>query len=248
MSLKLEFELSMAEKERMTRIPPQAWFTQVVWRNATSPWHPDATDLDTNHDFKRHLVLPWITECVKGKRVLDLFCANGAFSFEASLAGAKEVVGMEFSPDRVECAQFIASTFTGKTNCCAPSFVTGNVYDLARIFTGPFDVVLALGGLYHIADPPYVLTQIRSLTRERLIVQTHNVLNKRGNWGAFLIRQDKTARGLTSIVGGRGVWHFSVGCFESILHHADFRILESRRPSLFKRRRFPWYCASAEPI
>jgi 2-polyprenyl-3-methyl-5-hydroxy-6-metoxy-1,4-benzoquinol methylase len=177
-----------------------------------------------------------------------LFCANGAFSFEASLAGAKEVVGMEFSPDRVECAQFIASTFTGKTNCCAPSFVTGNVYDLARIFTGPFDVVLALGGLYHIADPPYVLTQIRSLTRERLIVQTHNVLNKRGNWGAFLIRQDKTARGLTSIVGGRGVWHFSVGCFESILHHADFRILESRRPSLFKRRRFPWYCASAEPI
>lgn len=136
MSLKLEFELSMAEKERMTRIPPQAWFTQVVWRNATSPWHPDATDLDTNHDFKRHLVLPWITECVKGKRVLDLFCANGACSFEASLAGAKEVVGMEFSPDRVECAQFIASTFTGKTNCCAPSFVTGNVYDLARIFTG----------------------------------------------------------------------------------------------------------------
>ena len=85
---------------------------------------------------------------------------------------------MEFSPDRVECAQFIASTFTGKTNSCAPSFVTGNVYDLARILTEPFDVVLALGGLYHIADPPYVLTQIRSLTRERLIVQTHNVLNK----------------------------------------------------------------------
>ena len=127
MSLNLEFELSVAEKGRMARILPKAWFTQVVWRNATSPRHPEATDLDANHDFKRHLVLPWITECDKGKRVLDLFCANGAFAFEAALSGAKEVIGMEFSPDRVECANFIASTFTGKTSCCAPSFVTGNV-------------------------------------------------------------------------------------------------------------------------
>src|SRR5215469_834679 len=126
MSLNLDFELTSEEMQRMACIPAKTWFTQVVWRNAISPRHPEADDLDTNHDFKRSLVLPWITACIKGKRVLDLFCANGAFSFEAALAGAREVVGMEFSPERVECAQFIACTFAGRTTCAPPTFVTGN--------------------------------------------------------------------------------------------------------------------------
>jgi tRNA/tmRNA/rRNA uracil-C5-methylase (TrmA/RlmC/RlmD family) len=66
--------------------------------------------LEANNEMKRRLVSPWIRSQVKGKRVLDLFCANGAFSVEAALAGAREVVGVDFSPERVDCARFLAGT------------------------------------------------------------------------------------------------------------------------------------------
>ena len=246
MSLNLDIDLTLQEQETMARIPAEAWFTQVKFRNATSPRHPEADFLDPNHELKRKLVMPWIAAQVKGKRVLDLFCANGAFSFETALAGATQVVGMESSPERIECARFIASTLNGKGICVAPDFVTGDVYDLARTFTEPFDVVLCLGGLYHIPDPPHVLSQIRSLTKERLIVQTSSILAKRGNWAKFIVREDQRNRGLTSVVGGRGAWFFTVTCFENMLRHAGFRIVQSAQPDYFKRRRFPWYCAVAE--
>jgi 2-polyprenyl-3-methyl-5-hydroxy-6-metoxy-1,4-benzoquinol methylase len=198
--------------------------------------------------LKKKLVLPWIKSKVQGKRVLDLFCANGAFSFEAALAGAREVVGVEFSEDRIQCARFIASTFPGKVECAVPNFLTGDVYELKRMFQEPFDVVLALGGLYHIPDPPHVLTQIRSLTAGALIVQTSSVLPGRANRAKFVVRKDLQHRGLTSVIGGRGAWHYTASCFENFLRHAGFKVVESARPSLWSRGRFPWYCAVAEPV
>jgi hypothetical protein len=57
----------------------------------------------------------------------------------------------------------------------------------------PFDVVLCLGGLYHIADPAFVLRQIGGLSRERLILQSDQVLSLPGNWAKFRVwRQDKS--------------------------------------------------------
>jgi tRNA (mo5U34)-methyltransferase len=246
--LRFDFDLNDNEREQMQAIKPESWFTQVAFRNATSPRHPEAGDLDANHNLKTRMVLPWIKSKVKGKRVLDLFCANGAFSFEAALAGAREVVGVEFSEDRIQCAQFIASTLQGRVDCAVPTFLSGDVYELEVLFKEPFDVVLALGGLYHIPDPPYVLTQIRSLTTGLLIVQTSSVLPGRSNRAKFVVRKDLRHRGLTSVVGGRGAWHYTAPCFENILRHAGFKVLDSTRPPLWSRKRFPWYCALAEPV
>lgn len=99
--------------------------------------------------------------------------------------------------------------------------------------------------IYHIADPPYVLTKIGELTGERLIMQTSNVLSRAGNWAKFIIREDRTAEGLTSIRGGRGVWRFTVDCLRAMLTHAGFEILDERRPPADVRRQFPWYSALA---
>ena len=247
MSLELDFDLTLNERKALLTIPPTAWFTHVRFRNGASPLHPEAGVLDQNHELKRSLLLPWIKAHVKGKRVLDLFCANGAFSFEAAIAGAKEVVGVEFSEERVACAQALAEIVREKTEWCVPKFLAGSVYELAQMFTEPFDVVMCLGGLYHIPDPPYVLDQIRALTGELLIVQTSSILNGRGSWGEFRLRQDETAKGMTSVIGGRGAWHLTVECFENMLRHAGFTIMQSCRPSILKRRRFPLYCALAVP-
>jgi 2-polyprenyl-3-methyl-5-hydroxy-6-metoxy-1,4-benzoquinol methylase len=246
--LKFDLELDQEEQKKMEAIKPESWFTQVAFRNAVSPRHPEAENLDANHNLKTKMILPWIRSHVENKRVLDLFCANGAFSFEAALAGAREVVGLEYSEDRTQCARFIASTLNGKVKCAVPTFLAGDVYDLKRSFSEPFDVVLCLGGLYHIPDPPFVLSQIRSLTRGALIVQTSSILPGRENRAKFAVRRDLQHRGLTSVVGGRGAWHFTASCFENILQHAGFRVLVSARPPWLSRKRFPWYCAVAEPV
>src|SRR5215218_5862297 len=74
-----------------------------------------------------------------------------------------------------------------------------------------------------------------------------NVLFRAGNWAKFIIREDRTAEGLTSIRGGRGVFRFTVDCLRAMLTHAGFEILDERRPPEDARRRFPWYSALAQP-
>lgn len=177
---------------------------------------------------------------------MDLFSANGAFSFLAALAGAKKVVGVEYSEDRVRCAEFIATTI--RTDCVL-EFKCGDVYRICDYFCEPFDVVLCLGGLYHIADPAFILRQIGHLTKERLVLQTAQVLPHRGNRAKFVVRRtDQTEKGLTSIRGGYGTWYYSPACIRELLLHGGFETVEERRPPWHKRRRFPWYLAYCRPL
>lgn len=87
-----------------------------------------------------------------------------------------------------------------------------DVYNIAERFSGnePFDVTLALGGLYHVPDPPYVLYQLREVTSRYLIIQTSSILPGPLNGTRFVLRGDRTHQGLPSIRGGRGVWKYSV--------------------------------------
>jgi 2-polyprenyl-3-methyl-5-hydroxy-6-metoxy-1,4-benzoquinol methylase len=246
--LNLDFSLTQEESVEMTRMPENAWFTQVKFANAVSPRCQEGAVLDVNHEMKKNLVLPWIRESVRGQRVLDLFSANGAFAVECALAGCKEVVAIEFNEERVRCAQFLARVLE-RNGVTAPRFCVGDVYTIADRFAQPFDVVLCMGGLYHIADPPYILTQLRKLlVKGKLIVQTSGILPGGTNKATFVIREDQTSKGLTSLRGGKGVWKVSVPCFRAILMHAGFRVLTEKRPAVWQRRRFPWYCALAEPF
>lgn len=242
--LTLDFLLTSDELAEMAKIPAASWFTRVKFANGISPRCPESTFLDANHEMKKKLMLPWIRENVRGKRVLDLFSANGAFAVECALAGAREVVGVEFDANRVQCGEFL-SRVLDRNGIPAPSFVLGDVYSLAKQFSQPFEVVLCMGGLYHIADPPYVLSQVRQVMKEKLIIQTSGILPGRKNTATFYIRDDRTDRGLTSIRGGMGVWQFSISCFQSMLAHAGLRVLADQQPDFWQRRRFPWYCAVA---
>lgn len=247
MAVYIDVELTAEQQRTLAAIPATSWFTQIVYRNAASPPHPNQALME-NNEMKQAMVNDWVTSLVKGKRVLDLFSANGGFSVIAAQAGAKEVVGGEFSKERVECSQFVADTLKPLSDCPI-RFVQGNVYDLATTFREPFDVVLCLGGLYHIADPAYVLSQIGRLTSERMILQTTQVLPLPGNWAKFVVRrQDRTDKGLTSIRGGYGTWHYSPGTLCELILHGGFTVVEGRRPPLAKLRRFPWYLANCEKL
>ncbi len=81
---------------------------------------------------------------VQGKRILDLFCYNGAWSMTAALAGAAEVTGVDESPDAIAQAGDNARRNGVLSKC---EFIQEEVFTyLKGVRRGSFDVV--------VVDPP----------------------------------------------------------------------------------------------
>jgi len=158
------------------------------------------------------------------------------------------IPGMGPVRDCMRCAEFLAQAFQ-RRNHCIMRFMVGNAYDLTRKFHEPFGVLCLV---VFTTSLTHAMFLIRSkLLRRRvkwLIVQTAQTIPGRCTYGKFGLRNDATKRGMTSLIGGRGTWHLSVACFENMLRHSRFEILETRRPSIWWRKRFPWYCALARPL
>lgn len=245
--LELDLALRPGQVEQLRDSDPRAWFTQIGFRNTRSPRHPQAAWLERNHASKQDLVGDWVRRVVPGRRVLDAFCANGAFAFRAGLDGATSVTGVDFEPARIEAARLVASFLEGAVPCDF-RFEPLDVYHLEDRFTEPFDVVLALGGLYHVADPALVLRQLGGLTTGWLIVQTARVLPLPGNWARFHVHQtDRTGGGLSSIRAGSGVWYYTRACFRRLLWHGGFEVVRERTSLWRGRLASPWYAALARP-
>ena len=92
---------------------------------------------------------------MQGKRVLDLFCYNGAWGLSAVAGGAAEVTGVDQSSDAVGRARRNAELngFGGQS-----SFVAADIFDyLKRIARASFDVI--------VLDPP-AFAKSRSAVQE----------------------------------------------------------------------------------
>lgn len=245
--IELDVELHPEQVAELERTEPEIWFTGVRFRNARSPEHPEADWLERNNAVKRELVGDWVQRTVPGRRVLDAFCANGAFAFRAAMAGAHSVTGVDFDDGRIEAARLVASFLDGD----APSrlrFDQQDVYGIAERFPDPFDVTLALGGLYHVADPAFVLRQLRRVTRRWLILQTAHLIPVPGNWAHFRVRRrDGTDDGLSSMRAGSGVWYYTRRCLRELLAHGGFEVVEERTRYWRGRLASPWYAALARP-
>jgi 23S rRNA (cytosine1962-C5)-methyltransferase len=80
----------------------------------------------------------------KGKRVLDLFCYNGAWSLSAALAGASEVLGIDQSADGIVQAGSSATRNNLEKTC---RFQEEEVFTfLKNLKKGAFDLI--------VLDPP----------------------------------------------------------------------------------------------
>lgn len=85
-----------------------------------------------------------ISRLARGKRVLDLFCYNGAWSLSAAAGGALETLGVDSSADAVAQARQNALLNKLDDRC---SFVAENVFEyLKKLRPGLFDII--------ILDPP----------------------------------------------------------------------------------------------
>jgi SAM-dependent methyltransferase len=109
-------------------------------------------------------------ECldVKDKRVLDIGCRDGLFSFKAETMGAREVVGIDNDVSE-PATQFLIPFFKSKIKMRQM-----NLYDLKPDTFGLFDIVIFPGVLYHLRYPFWGLKIIREVmkTGGHLLIET----------------------------------------------------------------------------
>ncbi len=105
---------------------------------------------------------------VEAKRVLDIGCRDGLFSFAAEAMGAAEVVGIDNDLSK------------GATELLIPFFNSKirmhqmNLYNLKPESFGLFDVVIFAGVLYHLRYPFWGLRVIREVLKigGHLVIET----------------------------------------------------------------------------
>ena len=105
-----------------------------------------------------------IPEDLGGKRVLDIGCADGFFSFLAESRGAN-VVAMDTWPRQ---GFFLAHEVLGSK----VEFHHASVYDLCPEQLGLFDIVFFFGVYYHLKNPILALERIASVTREWALIES----------------------------------------------------------------------------
>ena len=165
-----ELPMSRAEAERVLR---QVEYWHYGWEfpwgraNATKPNHNERHDRRWQHFFKP--ILEGYGGFLRGKRVLDLGCCQGFWSFKATAVGADFCLGIDSSPTFIREARALA-TLLGNKNCefrCAHLEEAPSWEGLA-----PFHVTLFLGLFYHLTDPIFVFRKAMQLTQETIVVDT----------------------------------------------------------------------------
>lgn len=97
-------------------------------------------------------------EQLEGKRVLDVGCGNGNFSFMLAKRGAN-VTGVEVDPQKVSYASRIARQwhFEGLR------FLEGDATRIDQMNLGQFDAIFCLALLEHICDDVALLRQLHQM-------------------------------------------------------------------------------------
>jgi tRNA (mo5U34)-methyltransferase len=106
----------------------------------------------------------------KGKKVLDVGCWDGLWSFEAEKRGASEVYSVDYVSLRSWSEQptyQLAHTLLGSKARYYPNL---SVYDITRLGITGFDVVIYCGVYYHLVDPLRAFAALREVMAEGGII------------------------------------------------------------------------------
>ena len=103
-----------------------------------------------------------------GISVADVGASNGYFSFAAHQRGAR-VVAFDFR-HKDNSGFGLAQHINGLSHI---EHHHVNVLDITAAKYGQFDIVLALGLVYHVADPYRALANCAGLSRQRLLIESY---------------------------------------------------------------------------
>ena len=134
----------------------------------TRPGEPDFIETDLRlHAIIRALSVVY-RDNLMGLRVADLGCLEGGFSLALAQRGMN-MLGIEARRKNLEKAQLLKEHF----ETINLEFLCDDVKNFSRERFGMFEVVLALGILYHLDQPVAWLRQIAEATSGVLVVESH---------------------------------------------------------------------------
>jgi tRNA (mo5U34)-methyltransferase len=108
-----------------------------------------------------------LPESLSGKRVLDIGCWDGFYSFAAERRGARVTSVDCWRPENFFKAKAALQS--------SAEFHELSVYDVTKERLGAFDIVFFLGVLYHLRHPLLGLEQVCEVTRDFAIIESHVV-------------------------------------------------------------------------
>jgi len=172
-----------------------------------------------------------------GKRVLDIGCSEGFFSFEAERRGAAEVIAIDAAMESIDRFNLCRLALNSK----ARGYLT-YVYDLSPKLFGTFDIVMFFGVLYHLRHPLLALERVVSVCADQLLCQSASFEDES-------IGATPTARlypdGISSGPADRPrhdptvLWIPNSACIEAMLKHAglvDIAMLSDKAGAVFRAR------------
>jgi tRNA (mo5U34)-methyltransferase len=122
----------------------------------------------------------------RGKRVLDIGCWDGLWSFEAERRGASEVVATDYLPHRGHQGQPTFQLAHKILRSNVRYFPELSVYNVAQIGKTDFDIVIFCGVYYHLKHPLLALARLRQVTRDGgLIVVEGETIPSAENFAQF---------------------------------------------------------------
>lgn len=108
-----------------------------------------------------------------GKTVVDVGCGSGRFCFMYAQRGAARVLGVDFAEAMIELARQHATRLGVAKQC---EFRTG--FFPEAVGNEQFDASTAMGFFDYIADPVQIVSAMRQLTRETMVMS----FPKRWEW------------------------------------------------------------------
>jgi 2-polyprenyl-3-methyl-5-hydroxy-6-metoxy-1,4-benzoquinol methylase len=135
---------------------------------------PETETTNRRHGLRHDLFIQPLVDAsyLKGKRVLDIGCCSGYWSFKAVEAGAEYVLAVDAWPEAIEQARLVADIWNIPSERC--KFVLDDAYTLIsnEELDGQFDIILCLGFFYHIKKPIELLERMHKITKDLVILDT----------------------------------------------------------------------------
>ena len=167
----------MTNEEIINKIKEYNWYHKIDLKDGISTIPTDALEVDGEYVAHSSQNSHWSQKKIfsvldkidfKNKKVLDIGCRDGLFSFYAEKRGAAEVVAIDNDLSK-GASEFLIPFFKSKVK-----MYEKNLFDLTQEDYGKFDIIIFVGVLYHLRYPFYSLKKIKDVLNlnGKLILET----------------------------------------------------------------------------
>ena len=147
--------------DKAKKIP--GWYAPIDFGGGLSVGQFWTTDSGTGR--WEYLNGPMLGTLLSGKRILDLGSNNGIMPVMMLRSGAKEVFGVEISPDFAECAHLVRRIFEWRDQQHYDLKIhVGDMLDVLSKDWGNFDIVTAFCSLYYL-EPEQMAAVVRKASQ-----------------------------------------------------------------------------------